>query len=53
MSIRITVPSAKPRNPFAAAGRRRAAGVHRGRDTRQQARRSLRAEMALLKPPSP
>lgn len=49
----LFVPSARPRNPLAIAGRRRHAGVHAGGDARQRARRELQRELRTLHPPTP
>jgi hypothetical protein len=45
--MKITVTSAKPRNPLVAAAHRRLAGAHRrsGRAQRQRAARALRREL--------
>lgn len=50
MKLILTAP--KPRNPFAAAARRRVAGVHRRCPSgqRQRADRELRAELARPSP---
>jgi hypothetical protein len=47
MSIKFTLPAAKPRNPLAAAARSRRAGSHRhsGGALRQQAQHALRRDL--------
>ena len=50
--MKLILKTTKPRNPFVAAGLRRAAGAHMpGRGAqRQQAQRALRQEVDRLKP---
>ncbi len=50
--MKLILESVKPRNPFAVAGRRRHAGVHRpgAGARRQQAERALRQEVNRLRP---
>ena len=47
--MKLILKPAKPRNPLVVPGRRRAAGAHRGRKTRQTAQRALRAELEQLR----
>ena len=49
--MKITVKTAKPRNPFVMAAARRVAGVHRPGSgaRRQQDQRSLRLELQRLR----
>ncbi|MFP5396888.1 MAG: hypothetical protein ACLGIT_01065 [Gammaproteobacteria bacterium] len=49
----LALPTRKPRNPFASAARRRAAGRHgmAGGAVRRQLRRDLQRELDRLKPP--
>ncbi len=51
--MKITVHTAKPRNPIAMPARRRMAGVHglSAGARRQRDRRELRAELARQHPP--
>ncbi len=51
--MKITVPTAKPRNPWALAARQRLAGRHGpgAGARRQRDRRDLRAELAHAHPP--
>lgn len=55
MKMTITLPSARPRNPFACAARQRLAGAHRPGTgaLRQRARRELKRDLDAMKPPSP
>jgi hypothetical protein len=50
--MKLILSPIKPRNPFAVAGRRRNAGVHRasGGALRQRAQRALRQEIERLQP---
>ena len=48
--MKLILKTAKPRNPFVAASRRRMAGAHRAASPRQQARRELRREIDRLRP---
>ncbi|CAD5374068.1 conserved hypothetical protein [Rubrivivax sp. A210] len=48
--MKLILKTTKPRNPFVAASRRRAAGAHRGTCPRQTAQRELRRELARLEP---
>ncbi len=48
--MKITVRTARPRNPFAPLARRRAGGRHAGGDRRQDERRMLQRELARLWP---
>lgn len=51
----VTVPGKTPRNPFALAARQRLAGRHErsGSGQRQQAERTLRAELGRMRHPTP
>jgi hypothetical protein len=50
--MKLTLDNPKPRNPFVALARRRAAGRHGGESgrLRQSQRRELQGELARLKP---
>lgn len=46
--MKMTLKTAKPRNPFAVPAARRAAGTHRNGKPRQAAQRELRSELHQL-----
>jgi hypothetical protein len=48
--MKLILKTIKPRNPFVAAARRRAAGAHRSGAQRQQAQRELQREVERLRP---
>lgn len=50
--MKITVKTAKPRNPFVMAAARRTAGAHRTGARRQQDQRTLRQELQRLRYPT-
>lgn len=52
-ATRLSLPTRKPRNPFAVAARRRTAGRHgmAGGALRRQLQRDLRRELDRLEPP--
>lgn len=46
--MKITLKTAKPRNPFAMPAARRAAGAHRAGKSRQRLQHDLRSELRQL-----
>lgn len=48
--MKLILTPSRPRNPFVALSRFRAAGAHRGGSPRQQAQRELQRELQRLRP---